>query len=251
MKGRLKLRWILVFLLVGLTAFFLYGIATAPSRLKQVEFVVVEKSGPWKANISQYVLSYVRLGQDLTPEFLSTLKEQIESLPWVSRCELGVEGDTLIIKIWETHPSYILFFDKKSYLIGENGFVLEQDSKVCNGCPVFFYRGKNSPFTAVNGFLKVKKSVKMELELLNSKLKEIKLNGKEPQVSLLDCGVQLAFKSPPVLTYFGVGSSEGWGYFEELSKNSFLKPGVYDFRFEEMLVIKGRKEKCSDRRSSR
>ena len=251
MKRNWKLKWFLLAALVVLTAgVFLYGIATAPSKLKRVEFVVVERTGSWKANISQYVLSYVRSGQDLTPDFLSVLRKQVESLPWVRSCKVYVRNDTLIIEIWETHPSYILFFDRMSYLIGEDGYVLEQGSKIQGKYPIFFYKGRVSPFTVVNGFLKLRKSVKMELELLKSKLKEIKLSGRNPQVSLLDCGVQLAFKSPPLLVFLGVGSS-GWEQFERLSKSGFMKPGIYDFRFEEMLVIEGRKEECSGKKSLR
>ena len=251
MKSRWKLRWFLLAVLAVLTGVFLYGVATAPSKLKKIEFVIVEKNGSWKANISQYVLSYVHSGQDLTPDFLSVLKEQVEALPWVRSCDVYVEGGTLTIKIWEARPSYVLFFDKKGYLIGEDGFVLEQETRVRGKYPMFFYKGKSSPFTAENGFLRVKKSVKIEMELLKSKLKEIKLNGRNPQVSLLDCGVQLAFKSPPVLVFLGVGGGSGWNYFERLSGNNFLKPGIYDFRFEEMLLIKGRKERCLDRKSLR
>ena len=234
---------------VSILGFFLYGMVSAPSKLNQVEFVVVEKSGSWKEEISKYVLSYVRLGQDLTPEFVSALKSEIESLPWVNRCELSVKGGTLTVKIWEARPEFILLFGKKSYLIGENGFVLKEGSTIPSGYPIFFYRGKSSPFTVVNGFLKIKKSVKMELRLIKSKLNEIKLKGRKPEISLLDCGVQLAFKRPPVLVYLGIGEINSWRRFEELSQKDFLKPGVYDFRFEQMLIVEGRQGKCSAKKS--
>lgn len=236
-------------LLIGIAGFVLYGIYTAPSKLNQIEFVVVEKKGPWKADISQYVLSYVQMGQDLTPRFLSNLRNTVKSLPWVKKCDIEIKGGKLTVKIWETSPRLVLIFDRDSYLIGNNWFVLQKGVKTTGSYPIFFYRGKTSPFTVVNGFLKLKRSVKMELELLNSKLNEIELKGKKPEVSLLDSGVQLAFKNPPLLVYLGIGGS-GWKQFEELSKENFFKPGIYDFRFEQMLVIKGRQEKCSDKKSS-
>ena len=244
----MKLRWFFLFVLFILGTTVVYGIVTAPSKLSQVEFVVLEKTGPWKVDISQYVLSYVHVGQDLTPEFLSNLKEEIEALPWVKKCDLDVKGGKLIVKIWETRPEFILISDKETYLIGENGFVLKKGIRKKSGYPVFFYRGKSSPFTVINGFLMLKKSVKMELNLLSSKLSEIELEGRKPEISLLDSGVQLAFRSPPVLIYLGIGG-DAWEQFNKLSKENFFKPGVYDFRFEQMMVIKGRQEKCSDKNS--
>ena len=237
-------------LLVGIAGFVLYGVYTAPSKLNQIEFVVVEKKGPWKADISQYVLSYVHLGQDLTPDFLSSLRNTVESLPWVEKCELEVKGGKLTVKIWEAKPESVLIFDRESYLIGKDGFVLQKGLNYPKKYPIFFYKGETSPFTVVNGFLKLRKSVKMEMELLSSKLKEIELNGKKPEVSLLSSGVQLAFRNPPVLVFLGIGGS-GWDRFRELSKKGFFKPGVYDFRFEQMVVIRGRQEECSVKRSSR
>ncbi len=244
----MRLRWVLLSAFSILVAVFAYGVFTAPSKLTQVEFVVVEKSGPWKADISQYVLSYVHVGQDLTPEFLSNLKEEIEALPWVKKCKLEVNGGKLTVEIWETRPKFVLISDRETFLIGENGFVLKKGVGRKEAYPVFFYRGKTSPFTVVNGFLMLKKSVKMELKLLNSKISEIELEGKKPEISLLDSGVQLAFKSPPVLIYLGIGG-DAWDRFSEISKKGFLKPGVYDFRFEQMMVIKGRQEKCSGKNS--
>ncbi len=237
-------------LLIGIAGFVLYGVYTAPSRLNQIEFVVVEKKGLWKADISQYVLSYVQMGQDLTPRFLSNLKNTVKSLPWVKKCDIEVKGGKLTVKIWETSPRLVLIFDRDSYLIGNNWFVLQKGVKTTKNYPIFFYRGKTSPFTVINGFLKLKRSVKMELELLNSKLNEIELNGKKPEVSLLSSGVQLAFRNPPVLVFLGIGGS-GWDRFRELSKKGFFKPGIYDFRFEQMVVIRGRQEECSVKRSSR
>jgi len=244
-----KLRWFLLSVLLLTVSFFLYGLLTAPSKLSQVEFVVVKKSGPWKADISQYVLSYVHLGQDLTPEFLTDLKREIEALPWVERCSIDVKGGKLTVKIWETRPAFVLISDRETYLIGENGFVLKKGVGRIRGYPVYFYRGKTSPFTVVNGFLMLKKSVKMELKLLTTKFSELRLKGKKPEISLLDSGVQLAFKSPPLLIFLGIGG-DAWDRFSKLLKKGFLKPGVYDFRFEQMMVIKGRQEKCSVRKSS-
>ena len=239
----MKLRWFLLAVLVITGAIFLYGVVTAPSKLSQIEFVVVEKSGPWKADISQYVLSYVHVGQDLTPEFLSNLKKEIEALPWVEKCRLKVDGGKLTVQIWETHPKFVLIADRETYLIGENGFVLKKGVGKIGSYPVFFYKGKYAPFTVKNGFLMLKKSVKMELKLLSSKLSEIELKGKKPEISLLDSGVQLAFKSPPFLVYLGIGG-DAWDRFSRLSRKGFFKPGVYDLRFEQMMVIKGRQEKC-------
>lgn len=248
MGRRLKLRWFLLLALFIVGSTVVYGIVTAPSKLSQVEFIVVEKTGPWKADISQYLLSYVHVGQDLTPDFLSNLKEEVEALPWVKKCDLDVKGGKLTVKIWETRPEFILISDKEIYLIGENGFVLKKGVGRENGYPIFFYRGKSSPFTTVNGFLILKKSVKMELKLLSSKLSEIELERKKPEISLLDSGVQLAFKSPPVLIYLGIWG-DAWEQFNKMSKKGFFKPGVYDFWFEQMMVIKGRQEKCSDKKS--
>ena len=239
----------LFFFFLCVAAVALYGVFTAPAKLEKLSFVVVEGKEPWEANISQYVLSYVRMGQDLTPDFLTALKRDVESLPWVSRCKLEVKGTALTIKVWETKPSFVLVFGKKNYLIGENGYVLEEGERLAGGYPSFFYRGRMSPFVVEGGFLRVRKSVKMEIGLVESKLREINVEGLKPEISLLDSGVQVMFKKPPVLVYLGI-DADSWNEFEKLEKEKFLKPGVYDFRFAQLLLVKGRQEKCLVRKSS-
>ena len=242
----MKRKWLLLAVLIVTGLGLLYSVLVAPSKLSQVQFVVVEKGGAWKSDISRYVLSYVHLGQDLTPEFLADLRKKIESLPWVRRCSIDVKGGKLIVKIWEVHPKFVLIFNRESYLVGENDFVLKKGVEKIESYPVYFYRGKSSPFTVENGFLRLKKSVKMKLSLLALELRELNLKGKKPQISLLDSGVQLAFESPPLLVFLGIGG-DAWNRFDRFFKGGFLKPGVYDFRFEQMLVIKGRQENvCSE-----
>lgn len=245
---RIKLRWLLFFFFLCVTAVALYGVFTAPAKLEKLS-VVVEGKGSWKADISQYVLSYVHMGQDLTPETLAALEKDVESLPWVSKCKLEVKGTTLIIRVWETKPSFILVFGKKNYLIGENGYILGEEERLAGGYPNFFYRGKLSPFIVEGGFLRIRKSVKMEIDLVESRLREINVKGLKPVISLLDSGVQVMFKKPPVLVYLGI-DGDSWSEFERLERGKFLKPGVYDFRFAQLLLVKGRQERCLVKKSS-
>ena len=228
-----------------LTALFgIYVAVNAPSKLRKVNFLIEGKSGLWREEILKNVLSMIKPGTDLTPQFMESLTENIEGLPWVRKCELETKGSALTVKIWEEEVSFYLSFGGKVYAIGKNGFVLGTSTRPELRVPVFFFKGKNLPFLAENGFLKVRNSVRIMVELTRTRLKEIKLRGYKPEVTLLDTGVQLVFHKPPFLVYLGMEESE-WKEFEWLFKEKKLfKPGIYDLRYSQLLVVKGRKREC-------
>ena len=232
-----------VVFLVPLTvlAIVIYGIVTAPGHLRQVELVVVEKHGNWKDEISQYVVSLVQPGESVSPQLVEELQERLNSLPWVERARVKVTGDRMTVKIWETLPSFYLAFKGSLYLIGRNGFVLEKSRKFEQDLPIYYYNGGSSPFTMEKGFLKLRKTVKMEIKLVNNRIKELTLKGEPPQIILGDSYVSLIFRKGRVIVYLGA-EERSWDNYERfVSMAGSLKPGVYDFRFYDML-IRGRKE---------
>jgi len=232
---------ILLVLLLGLAGFIFYTVKNAPSRLSQVELLVVEKHGNWKDQISQFIVSIVKPGESITLDLLLDLKRQIEELPWVKRAELTAEGSKLTIQIWETSPEFYIAFGGYYYLIGENDFVLAKGKNRTRPLQVYYYRGKTSPFTVEKGFLKLKKTVKMEIKLANNRIKELSLVGEPPQVILTDTYATLVFKRGKVIVYLSSEENSWEKYQTFVSKAGSLKPGVYDFRFYDMLIA-GRKK---------
>ena len=230
---------ILFFLVFSLTAFVLYTVKTAPGKLGQVELVMVKKYGNWKDQISQSVVSAVRPGQSISPELLKELKAKIEQLPWVERAELSAKGSKLTVKIWEVAPRFYVAFNGNYYLIGDNDFVLSKEKNRTLSLPVYYYRGKTSPFSSEKGFLKLKKTVKMEIKLANNRIKELSLAGEPPQIILTDTYATLVFKRGKVIVYLSSEEYTWEKYQEFVSRAKSLKPGVYDFRFYDMLVRGG------------
>jgi len=227
---------ILLFFLFGLAGLVFYGVKTAPSKLGQVELLVVEKHGSWKDQISQFVVSVVKPGESISPQLLKELQARIEELPWVKRAELSAKGSKLTVRIWETAPQFYVAFNGDYYLVGDNDFVLSKGKNRTLSLPVYYYEGKTSPFTVEKGFLKLKKTVKMEIKLANNRIKELSLAGEPPQVILTDAYATLVFKRGKVIVYLGSEENAWEKYQEFVSKAKSLKPGVYDFRFYDMLI---------------
>jgi hypothetical protein len=220
----------------------IYGLLNSPSKLENVKFVVVKETGPWRGKIVQSILPFLKPGLDLNPDNLRTLKERINSLPWVEHCKLDIRGGTLEVKIWEEPTAFSLIFRGKLYLIGRNGFVLEERTLKVGQGEVFSYRGKLSPFKQENGFLKLRNFVKIEVNLVKDKIKELNLESKEVQIVLMDVGVLILLKAPSCIVYLSF-NDDSWKRFASILKEGFLKPGIYDFRYSGLLVLQGREER--------
>jgi len=232
---------LLIFAIFGILGFIFYTISTAPSKLSQVELIVAEKHGNWKDKISQFVVSIVTPGQEITPQLIDSIREQIEELPWVKRAQVGAKGDKLIVRIWESSPLFYIAFNGEFYLVGDNDFILSKGKRRSEPLPVYYYRGKNPPFSVEKGFLKLKKTVKMEIKLANNRIKELSWAKEPPQVILSDAYVTLVFKRGKVIIHLGA-ERNSWDRCQEFtSRAGSVKPGVYDFRFFDMMV-KGRNE---------
>ncbi|WP_457755051.1 cell division protein FtsQ/DivIB [Thermovibrio ammonificans] len=234
-----------VLIAVGLAT---YAVLTAPSKLKSIEISIVERHGNWKGRISEFLLSMVQPGQNITPETVEELKETLNSLPWVRRSEVSASGDVLKVRVWETRPSLYIFYNGNTYVIGENDFVLDRVPGIPKGATVLYYSGKTPPFTVENGFLKLKKTVKMEIKLTEDKVKQLQLKGKPPEILFTDTGVKLILGDNKVLVYLSpeANSWHNFQHFREMAEG--LNPGIYDFRFHDMLV-RGRQQKCLNRKS--
>jgi len=225
--------------------FISYLLLNAPSKLENVSFIIVKKTGPWKEKIVQNALLFLRPGLDISPEIVDEVEKKLSSLPWVEKCRVSVKGGNLSVEIWEEPVAYGLSFEGKTYLIGKNGFVLSDElDRNFNG-EIFSYRGKTSPFFSENGFLRVKNSVKIEINLVKSKLKELKLDRGNFHIILQDVGVALSLKRPPSLIYLGYEGSS-WERFLSLLRRGFLKPGIYDLRYSDMLILRGRNRNATE-----
>lgn len=229
--------FVFLFLFVG---FVVYGVLNAPGHLKEVEIIVVEKHGNWKEQISQYVVSLIQPGESISSALIEKLSDKLDSLPWVSRKEILIKGNKLTIKVWETIPTFYLFFNRNYYLIGDNDFVLEKSSRAIRSLPVYYYKGAESPFVTDRGFLKIRKTVKMEIKLANNRIKELTLKGEPPQIILSDNFITLIFRKGRIIVYLGTETTSWDNYKKFVSLAGFLKPGIYDFRFYDMLT-RGRK----------
>jgi hypothetical protein len=242
-------KWlILLGVAIALGSFTLYAIVTTPTKLKRVELIVKEKHGNWKVNIGEFVFSLFQSGQTVTPQLIEELKEEISELPWVEKCKVEAKGSEIKIEVWETKPALYLFYNGQTYTIGDNDFVLGAEPGVARDKkPLFFFSGKESPFTVENGFLKLKKTVKMEIKLAEEKVKRLEGTGEPPKVLFTDTGVVLALGGSKVLVYLSP-DADSWNNFEEFRKAAgHLSPNVYDFRFHDML-IKGRQAQCSKKK---
>ena len=231
----MRRKLLLLFLILSAPLLVVYGVLVAPGKLNQVDIQVVEGRGDWKSQISKYVVTMVQPGQLVTPSFADELERRINSLPWVREAEVEVKGGRLTIKVKEASPSFYLIFDKNVYLIGENDFVLEIGKKRFS-LPTYYYCGESTPFSVEEGFLKLKFPVKMEVELLKSRLRELNLGGESPQAVLSETPVILAYRGKGVIVYLSP-EKKSWEQFEEFKRRAkALNPGIYDFRYYDILV---------------
>ncbi len=230
------LAFIFLLIFLGASAFF---ILKSPSNLKEVKLLIVEKYGDWKGNITQYLLTVVSPGVSITPELEEELKKRLLSLPWVHRVQLKPEADKLVVKVWEERPSFYLVFGGVPYVVGENWFILDKGFKFPS-LPTYYYVGNTSPFSLENGFLRINKLVKMKINLAEREKRGLEVGEERPKISITDTGFILTYRKNKVVVYLG-NNPKLWGNFR-----TFLKevgkplPGIYDFRFYDMLVRGGK-----------
>ena len=216
-----------------------FTLLKSPANLKEVKVIVVEKHGHWKGKIAQCLLTFISPGESITPEKENELERELLSLPWISKVQVESEADKLLVKVWEERPSFYLVFNGVPYVIGENDFVLDRGFKF-SSLPVYYYVGNNSPFSQEKGFLKINKLVKMKIKLAEREKKGLEVGDEKPVISITDTSFILTYKGAKVVVY--LGNSPGlWNNFR-----SFLEdvgkplPGIYDFRFYDMLVRGGK-----------
>ena len=235
--------------LAGATFLVLYrGYATAPQVVDRVEIEVEGGTARWKSEVSQYILTMVKPGESVDMEEMKYLREKLESLPWVKRCELSLSSGALTVKLLEAKPSFALFFGGHTYLLNSEGYVLEKVEGTAKFSPTYYYKGKTSPFVIDRGFVKIKNMLKTEIELVNRRLRTSLTSSEKPEIALTDTGAGLIFKDSKVIVHLDNGEN-AWNNFMGFKKlMGHLQPGVYDFRFYDMLV-RGRNEGCLNRKS--
>ncbi|SMP04854.1 hypothetical protein SAMN06265339_0257 [Desulfurobacterium pacificum] len=240
---------IVLAILVLLACFTAYTVINAPGKLQNVEIKFNNVPPEWKPYISQYIFSVVKLGEELNPQEIKYLKSVLSSLPWIKGYNISLKGNVLEISLEREEPSYFLITKENQYLIGRNGFVLEKNGKTFKGkLPAFYYYGKVSPFTLSGEFVKIKPIVAEEIKLLKNRLKEAKIKGEIPQVTITDVGIVLVYRKNRLTVYLD-NNENSWSNFKKFTTRApNLSAGVYDFRFHDLLV-EGRKEKCLTKKS--
>ncbi len=234
---------LLLGLIVGLSVVIagIFSVLSTPQKVSRIEFKIYGDSEHWKEKISQYVFSLVSPGEEMTPEKLEILKEQICKLPWIKNCKLSTFGNVLKIEIEEEKPKFAIFYKGKTFLIGKKGFVLSRVDGKTKLSPLYYYRGKIPPFTAAGEFLRVKNTIKLEIELLKERLPQVCIDKEKPEVILTDVGVVLVFRKHKVIAYLS-SNPQSWKNFVELKRKLQKIPaGTYDLRYNGML-IRGRRE---------
>ncbi|TCK06254.1 hypothetical protein [Phorcysia thermohydrogeniphila] len=235
-------------LFLALLGVAVYGYVTAPQTVNQVELEIEKETGNWKPKISQFVFTLVKPGERLELEELEYLKEKLESLPWVDRCSVSLLNGVLRIKVWEVTPAFAIFFAGSTYIMSNKGFVLDKVAGFKNFSPIYYYKGKTSPFTVDGEFVKIKNIIRTEIELAKKRLGAFSGFQEKPEIVLTDTGVNLIFKKQKVIVYLD-NSENAWSNFVKFDRLANRLPaGVYDFRFFDMLV-RGRNEKCLNRKS--
>ncbi len=234
-------------LIIAIVGIIVYGFTTAPQKIKQVKLEISEGNGIWNPQISQQIFPLIKPGERMDPEELEYLEETINALPWVKSCEIALKNGTLIVRVVESKPSLGIFFAGNTYLIGEDGFVLDKKSGLYSIDPLYYYKGKTSPFTMENGFIKLKNIIEMEISLVKERLKSLKIGELKPEITITDIGINLIFPETKTIVYLD-NSGNSWNNFikfDKLAKG--LIPGVYDFRFSNLL-IRGRNQ-CLNKKS--
>jgi hypothetical protein len=238
---------ILFLLITAIVGTIVYGFTTAPQKIKQVKLEIAEGSGIWKSQISQQIFPLIKPGERIDPEELEYLEETINSLPWVKSCKIALRSRKLTVRVVESKPSFGIFFAGNTYIIGEDGFVLDKKSGIYPIDPLYYYKGKISPFTMENGFIKLKNIIEMEISLVKERLKSLKIGKLKPEITITDTGINLIFPETKTIVYLD-NSGNSWNNFlkfDKLAKG--LIPGVYDFRFSNLL-IRGRNQ-CLNKKS--
>ncbi len=219
--------------------FTTYGLLKAPQKVGQVELVVEGGKGKWKEKISERVLSLIIPDQTVDPETIKEWESIIKELPWVRECKVSASGSKITVKVKEEVPSFSICYKNRCFLLGENGFVLDELKSKPNSIPVYYYKGKTPPFRLENGFLKLKNLVKIELELLRGRLVESGYS-EHPEIILTDEGTMLVFRKKKMVVFLGIDSNawRNFKHYSELVKKPH--PGLYDFRYNDALIV-GRK----------
>lgn len=225
----------------------IYGFLTAPQKIEQVKLEIPNGNGIWEPQISQQIFSLVKPGDRIDPEEFEYLKETLNNLPWIKRCKLAIKNGTLIVRVIEPKPFMGIFFAGKTYLIVKNGFVLAKQSRIYPINPLYYYKGKTSPFTVKNGFIRLKRTVEMEISFTRDRINRLKIKQLKPEITITDIGVNLVFPKSRTIVYLD-NTENSWNNFikyDTLAKG--LIPGIYDFRFSNLLV-RGRTQ-CLNRKS--
>jgi len=225
---------LLLFLLaVNVAVFISFSVA---KREGGAISLVVRDGGEWEREVLKSLLSYAEGREELYPE---EVKRFAQSLPWVKRARVKQSTNRLIVEIEEVRPAYYLVVSGKFYLVGENGMVLAQEERAFRELPVYYYEGKSLPFIADGPFLKVQKTVKMELELVGEKLKKLKSEGENPQIVMSDAFITLVFREKKAIVRLSL-EERGWdNFFHFFRLTGGIIPGLYDFRFYDMLIRGG------------
>ena len=223
-------------LLIALTAAGIYFYS--PMKIEKIE-IRLDKN-LWGKEISEAVSESVNLNSTVDEGKLEAIKEFLEKLPWVKSASVSFLKGTLNINISEEPVKLCILSNNITYNIGENGYILAKNQKLCKKNNSYFYKGKSEFFTiGTTGYPKVKNSILLEIELISSYLSKHNIIKEKPEILLTDTGVKLLYPENKIIVFLGNGG-ESWQNFAKLFK-MLHKPysGYYDLRFSGLLIKEG------------
>ena len=210
-----KLIFVLIF------AILVYELAKNERESPYVSLEFKNFSPKWKKEVLFSLLKEKSLKNNC-----SFLKET----PWVKSCK--EKGNTFILTA--TPPLFAIIWRDKRFLIGENFFVLSESNEFPS-LPEYFYGGKDSPFFKKGRNLKLKKILSFQVSLLKNRLSLQNLK-EVPKIVIGEVGIGLIFPKSGVIVMLDSTVKSWKTFYGFLSKFKKIPPGIYDFRFSDLLV---------------
>ncbi|SNR69727.1 cell division protein FtsQ/DivIB [Desulfurobacterium atlanticum] len=224
----------LFFISLSAAGIYLYS----PMKIEKIE-IKLDKN-LWGKEISEAISGSINLNSTVDEVKLEEIKEFLEKLPWVKSASVSFLKGTLNINIKEEPVKLCILSGNTTYNVGENGYLLAKRKELCKKINSYFYKGRSDFFTMeTTGYLKVKNSILLEIELISTYLSKNNIIKEKPEILLTDTGVKLLYPENKIIVFLGNGG-ESWQNFKKLFR-ILDKPysGYYDLRFSGLLIKEG------------
>ncbi|WP_456484689.1 hypothetical protein [Desulfurobacterium sp.] len=235
MKRPLFIIFFILILLSGLIL-FIYS----PMKIERVR-IKLDKN-LWGSKITDMLTGQILINSPYDENKIKNLTSFISSLPWVRKVDISFIKGTLTINIEEEPVKLCIISKNEAFNVGENGYILGKDKKLCSQNQTFFYKGKTPFFIKDSkGFPKVTENILLEISLITQYISSKNPIKEKPEILLTDTGIKLLYPQHKIIVFLGNGENS-WQNFQKLFK-ILSRPysGYYDLRFSGLLIEKGRK----------